>query len=78
MYAAGDLLGLLGSDPEAWFAGGAEGDMPSAEIEALIEKRNEARAARDFQAADAIRDQLAAAGVAIEDGPSGTSWRRSG
>ena len=78
MYAAGDLLGLLGSDPEAWFAGGAEGDMPSAQIEALIEKRNEARAARDFQAADAIRDQLAAAGVAIEDGPSGTSWRRSG
>jgi len=78
MYAAGDLLGLLGSDPEAWFAGVAEGDMPSAEIEALIEKRNEARAARDFQAADAIRDQLAAAGVAIEDGPSGTSWRRSG
>ncbi|HEY5643152.1 MAG TPA: cysteine--tRNA ligase [Woeseiaceae bacterium] len=78
MYAAGDLLGLLGSDPDAWFAGGAEGDMPSAEIEALIEKRNAARAARDFQAADAIRDQLAAAGVAIEDGPSGTSWRRSG
>ena len=34
--------------------------------------------AADFAAADAIRDQLAAAGVTIEDSPSGTRWRRSG
>jgi len=78
MYAAGELIGLLGSDPEAWFAGDVEGDMPSEEIEALITKRNEARAARDFAAADAIRDQLASAGVTIEDGAGGTTWRRSG
>ena len=78
MYAAGELMGLLGSDPEAWFAGDVEGDMASDEIEALIAKRNEARAAKDFQAADAIRDQLADAGVTIEDGAGGTSWRRSG
>ena len=78
MYAAGDLLGLLGNDPEAWFAGHVEGDMPAAEIEALIAKRNEARAAKDFATADAIREQLGEAGVAIEDGPDGTTWRRSG
>ena len=78
MYAAGELMGLLASDPEAWFAGAVEGDMPSSEIEALIAKRNEARAAKDFQAADAIRDQLADAGVTIEDGAGGTTWRRSG
>ena len=78
MYAAGELMGLLESNPEAWFAGDVDGDMPSDEIEALITKRNEARAARDFQAADAIRDQLASAGVAIEDGAGGTTWRRSG
>jgi cysteinyl-tRNA synthetase len=78
MYAAGELMGLLGNDPEDWFAGHVEGDMPAEEVEALIDQRNQARKDRDFQAADAIRDQLAAAGIAIEDGPDGTTWRRSG
>ncbi len=78
MYAAGDLMGLLQSDPEEWFAGDVEGDMPGDEVEALIGERNAARAAKDFARADEIRDRLAAAGVAIEDGPDGTTWRRSG
>jgi cysteinyl-tRNA synthetase len=77
MYAAGDLMGLLQSDPEDWFAGHGDSELAPADIEALIEKRQAARAARDFAAADAIRDELAAAGVQIEDGPDGTSWRRS-
>ncbi len=77
MYASGELMGLLGNDPDEWFAGHVEGDMPAEEIEALIEKRNAARAAKDFAAADSIRDQLAAAGVTIEDGAGGTTWRRS-
>ncbi|MDJ0792713.1 MAG: cysteine--tRNA ligase [Woeseiaceae bacterium] len=78
MFAAGDLMGILQNDPEEWFAGHVEGDMPADEIEALIAKRNEARAAKDFQAADAIRDQLKDAGVIIEDGAGGTTWRRGG
>ena len=78
MYAAGELMGLLNSDPEAWFSGGVDGDVPSAEIEALIAKRNEARANKDWAAADGFRDQLADAGVTIEDGPDGTTWRRNG
>ena len=78
MYAAGDLMGLLQSDPEEWFAGDVEGDMPGDEVEALIGERNAARAAKDFARADEIRDRLAAAGIAIEDGPDGTTWRRSG
>ena len=78
MYAAGELMGLLAGDPEEWFAGGVEGDMSGDDIEALIVQRNEARAAKDFQKADAIRDQLAEAGVIIEDGPGGTTWRRGG
>jgi cysteinyl-tRNA synthetase len=78
MYAAGELMGLLRNDPEEWFAGDVDGDMPAAEIEALIEQRNQARKDRDFQAADTIRDRLADAGIAIEDGPDGTTWRRSG
>ena len=77
MYASGALLGLLGSDPEAWFAGHVEGELSSAEIDALLQKRQDARADRDFAAADAIRDKLAAAGITIEDGPQGTTWRRS-
>ncbi len=77
MLAAGDLLGLLQSDPEQWFAGHVEGELPAEEIEALIEQRNAARAAKDFSLADAIRDDLAAKGIIIEDGPSGTTWRRS-
>ena len=77
MYAAGDLMGLLTSDPEAWFAGDVDGDTSSEEIEALIAKRNEARAAKDWAAADAVRDELAGMGISIEDGPQGTTWRRS-
>ncbi|MEJ2273034.1 MAG: cysteine--tRNA ligase [Woeseiaceae bacterium] len=78
MYAAGELMGLLGSDPEEWFAGDVEGDMPGDEVEKLIGERDAARAAKDFVRADEIRDRLTAAGIAIEDGPDGTTWRRSG
>ena len=78
MFASGDLMGLLQSDPESWFAGDIEGQLSADEIEALIEKRNEARAAKDFAAADAFRDQLTNAGIKIEDGSDGTSWRRVG
>ena len=77
MFAAGDLMGLLQNDPEEWFRGHVEGELAADEIEALIERRRVAKANRDFQAADAIRDQLADAGVSIQDGPDGTAWRRS-
>lgn len=77
MRASGDLLGLLQQDPEQWFAGAAAGAIDAEEIEVLISQRASAKAARDFAAADAIRDQLAAAGVRIEDGPDGTVWRRA-
>ena len=55
------------------------GDVPKTieEIEALIEKRLEARAAKDFAESDRIRDELASKGVALEDGPSGTTWRKA-
>jgi cysteinyl-tRNA synthetase len=77
MYATGNLLGLLQTDPEAWFAGHVEGELSAEDIEAMIEKRRAARAAKDFATADAIRDEFTAAGIQIEDGPEGTTWRRS-
>jgi len=77
MLAAGSVMGLLQTDPEDWFAGHAEGKLAGDEIDVLLAKRKAARTSRDFNAADAIRDQLADAGISIEDSPEGTTWRRS-
>ena len=49
--------------------------MDDASIEAMLDQRRAARAGRDFKRADEIRDQLAAMGIAIEDGPQGTRWK---
>ena len=47
------------------------------EIEERIDIRLNARKAKDFHKADQIRDELAAAGIVLEDGPKGTTWRRA-
>jgi cysteinyl-tRNA synthetase len=45
-------------------------------VEGKLEERKQARARRDFTRADAIRDELVAAGIEIKDGPSGTTWKK--
>lgn len=79
LIASAHLLGLLYQDPEEWFrfkAKGTDQEIDESEIEALIEKRAQARKAKDFATADAVRKELADRGVIIEDTPSGTQWKR--
>ena len=73
LLGGGALLGLLQQEPEAWFRRG-EGAIDEVRIENLLQQRRDARAARDFARADAIRDELGALGIAIEDGAHGTRW----
>ena len=86
LWAGGWLLGLLGKNPEDHFQGiqserpaayDASHGMDAATIESRIAERNQARKERQFERADAIRSQLAAAGVELEDTRAGTRWRRT-
>ncbi len=70
--AAAQALGFLLDQPDQWFRG--DGDPL---IDARIKARSAAKGARDFATADRIRDQLAAEGILLEDGPTGTTWRRA-
>lgn len=70
------VLGMLQGDAEAFLKSGASDDEV-AEIEALIAKRNAARAAKDWAAADAARDALTAKGIVVEDKNGVTSWRKA-
>ncbi|WP_417681273.1 cysteine--tRNA ligase [Pseudidiomarina aquimaris] len=72
----GSVLGLLQQAPEAFLQGGAGAEVDAAAVEALIQQRNDARAAKDWAAADAARDQLTELGIELEDTPQGTRWRR--
>jgi cysteinyl-tRNA synthetase len=73
----GGVMGILQEDAEAWFKHVDEtGTLSDADIDGLIESRNRARADKDWAEADRIRDELAAAGIVLEDGSGGTTWRR--
>ncbi|MGA9582870.1 MAG: cysteine--tRNA ligase [Allosphingosinicella sp.] len=90
---AGALLGLLQQDPVEWFQGAAEPEsgrvdprlredsagfaLGAADVQLRIDRRSEAKKARDFGEADRIRAELAEQGILLEDGPQGTTWRRA-
>jgi cysteinyl-tRNA synthetase len=72
------MLAILGLDPFAapWVGGGDSGlrDVVGALVRVALDQRQAARARRDYAAADAIRDELAAAGIVVEDTPAGPRW----
>ncbi len=76
LLGAGVVLGLLQQAPPDWFARGAD-NSDDARIQVLIDERIEAKKSRDFTRADAIREQLAAEGILLEDTPQGVRWKRA-
>ncbi|GAB5388164.1 MAG: cysteine--tRNA ligase [Alphaproteobacteria bacterium] len=76
LKGSAQLMGFLQQPAEDWLKGGATDSDEDAEIDALIAKRADAKANRDFATADAIRDDLTGRGILLEDSASGTTWRR--
>ncbi len=73
------ILGCFGQDPEAWLRARRDRKasrlgLDLAKVEQLLVARREARAAKDWTRADAIRDELAALGLTVRDGAEGSTW----
>ena len=77
LLAGGAVLGVLGESPDKWLAKDDESGLSSDAIDQLLIERADAKSNRDFVRADAIRDELNAAGIIIEDSASGATWRRA-
>ncbi len=77
LIAVHAMTEVLGINPAAWSAtspSAAKDDALEALVVSLIAERDAARAAKDFARSDAIRDQLKAAGIVLEDAADGTHW----
>ena len=77
------ILGLLTQDPQTFLqsaprnSSGSDAAELTEKVEALILQRTQAKACKDYAEADRLRNELLAMGIVLEDGPQGTSWRRS-
>lgn len=77
LKALGATLGLLQEDPTAFLQGGEASGDDAAAIQAQIDARTAAKAAKNWAEADRIRQDLLAQGVVLKDGPAGTTWERA-
>ena len=83
LRALAGMLGLLQRDPQAFLqaapvdAGGAGQSFSNEAIESMIAARAVAKKGRSFAEADRLRSELLAAGIVLEDGAGGTTWRRA-
>lgn len=82
LAAVRSMLDVLGLDPIAWDDSATGADTQAAALETLVgqlvERRAIAKSEKDWATADLLRDQLTAAGIELEDGPSGTRWTLKG
>ncbi len=76
LKALGGILGLLQREPQTFLQAGPSGAPGDKEIQDKIDARLAARKAKNYAEADRIRKELEAAGVILEDGAKGTTWRR--
>ena len=76
LQTAGDYLGMLQQNPAEWLGFSGDSSENNADIEVLIQARNNARNEKDYAKADEIRDTLKSMNIEIEDSPTGTQWRR--
>ena len=72
-------MGCFGQDPDAWLLSRRDGKaarigLDLQRVEALLAERQEVRAAKNWAAADRIRDELTGLGVGLQDGPEGSTW----
>ena len=72
----GSILGVLQQDPQTFLKSGAGDNDDVAIIEGLIKARADARASKNWAAADNARNKLKEMGIELEDGPQGTTWHR--
>jgi cysteinyl-tRNA synthetase len=76
LLAMDSVLGVLGRNAPVAGAAPAEDPAFVSAVESLLAQRAAARAAKDWPASDRIRDELAALGVTVKDGPQGATWSR--
>jgi cysteinyl-tRNA synthetase len=79
MAELGEIFGCFGQDPDRWLRSRRDGKaarigLDIEHVESLLIQRQEVRAAKDWAAADRIRDELTELGVGVQDGPEGSAW----